>query len=175
VRILVGLFVWAGFAAAEEKPKAPWRVELKETDRDRVTNRWIEENGSWILEVSDRRGIGSLRLKPLKSTMKKGLRIRLRLKGLEDLRLSGGDQTMNYAVSSTGKHLHRCFRENKPVPLGDPYRIEVKIKGKAKVGQKGGQRPVIPLGSDQWFEFQLPEKWLAEKVLDLRWVDFFRG
>lgn len=98
--------------------------------------------------------------------------LRLHLKGLENLKVTNGKNTLEAAVSSQDAkvRLWKDGKENSPLDSKHPYWMEIRMVGK-------DEKPVktIPL-KDGYFEMQLPEALFADnpKSIRLNWIDFYR-
>lgn len=144
------------------------------------------EQGATIVSIVSETGIGRTTLIRTGDTWPQRMRVRLRLRGLESLRMTvgdaavgdaaaggeaDGDTTVEWSVASTRPHDMRTtlFRGKQETPLGkdDPLYAELRIVS---------DDVKIPLASG-YFEVTVPAKLLAAnpRELQLRWIDFYRN
>ena len=98
--------------------------------------------------------------------------VRLYLKGLENLKVTDGNDTLEAAVSSqySKVRLWKDGEEDSPLNSGHPYWMEIRM-----VGKHGKPMKMIPL-KDGYFEMQLPKALFEDnpKSITLNWIDFYR-
>jgi len=127
-----------------------------------------------ILAVTSRSGIGKATITPAAKWPKMAV-LRLHLRGLESLRISDGQTTLEASVSSHGDGAVRLNlrdgNNEKPVDAKSPYWTEVRI-----LDAQGKPVKKLPL-QDGCFELQIPSALLPGegKTLELFWIDFYRG
>ena len=128
-----------------------------------------------IFTVSSRSGIGSATITPQGAAWPKSVVVRLRLAGLESLRISQAKTTLSAAVSSHGDNrttlqLLEADKE-KQIDRNSPYWTEIKI-----LDAQGKPTRKVPV-KDGYFELTLPARLLRgePKSLSLSWIDFYRG
>lgn len=99
--------------------------------------------------------------------------IQLRLKGLENFKLSTGKLKIEASVSSQdgSVRLWKDGKEDSPLDSKSPYWMEIKI-----LGRDGEPTKAIPL-KDGSFEMQLPKKFFDDnpKSIKVEWIDFYRN
>lgn len=124
-----------------------------------------------IAMVNSEKGIGGTTLERTADAWPQPLRLRLRLRGLESLRLTADDVTVEWSVASTRPHDIRVTRirgrEEKSLNKDDPLFSELRIVADALA---------IPLVNG-YFEVTVPTKLLESnpRSLQLRWIDFYRN
>ncbi|MEX0792751.1 MAG: hypothetical protein WD045_06415, partial [Pirellulaceae bacterium] len=100
--------------------------------------------------------------------------LHLHLKGLEHLKVTSGELTLEAAVSSQGDHhAVRQWKEGEeksPLNANSPFWMEIRL-----IGKDGKPTSTIPL-EDGYFEIQLPPALLEEnpKSITVSWIDFYR-
>jgi hypothetical protein len=98
--------------------------------------------------------------------------MRLKLKGLENLKIANGKVTLEAAVSSqNGKsRLWMDGKEGLPLNSKNPFWMEIRM-----IGKDGKPVKTIPL-KDGYFEIQLPKALLEDnpKSITVNWIDFYR-
>jgi hypothetical protein len=101
--------------------------------------------------------------------------LRLRLSGLENLQVIGGETTLSASVSSQseGPKVRLWLGKNDADSLDSksPYWMDIRMVGS---DQKPSNQ--IPL-KNGYFEMQLPQAILDlnPKSIEVRWIDFYRG
>ncbi len=134
------------------------------------------EGGGTILSVTSPSGIGAATVERGGGRWPDELILRIHLRGLESLRLSGGGAALGISVLSHGGNtrlLHLAGRgegEGPQLTPGDPGWTDVRA-----VDARG--QPVAGLpGEGGWFELTVPKVLLppVEDTLRLDWVDFYR-
>ncbi len=101
--------------------------------------------------------------------------MRLQLKGLENLRIANGKETLKATVSShTEKPRVRLWKDKKEEALLDsksPYWMEIRY-----IGGDGKPTSAVPFQVG-YFEMQLPKAFLEDnpKSITVHWIDFYRG
>ncbi len=135
-----------------------YKVVTKNAD-DRVSVETTTESSTFIVESP--RGIGSAVIhRPLERWSDRAIVFRLRLKGLEEFRVTQGETSWSVAVSSGDQSTRLSFKQrqqerNISEPT-DRFWAEVRTK--------------------DFFEVKLPKAMLAEnpESITINWVDFFR-
>lgn len=98
--------------------------------------------------------------------------LRLHLKGLESLRVTNGNVTLEAAVSSHDdtQRLWKDGKEDSPLDANSPYWMEILM-----FGGDGKPAKTIPL-KDGYFEMQLPKAFFEDnpKSITVNWIDFYR-
>jgi hypothetical protein len=126
-----------------------------------------------VLDIHSRSGIGRATVEYVSGPILEKIVVRLRLKGLEELRLSY-DRTVITARVSSGdsrnvvQSLDPPGGDERPITPDSPHWMEVKI-----VSDKAAPR--IPL-DDGYFEITLPKDVLGKgrRSFSIRWIDFYR-
>ena len=119
------------------------------------------------------RGIDSCELARTKETWPANVVLHLRLRGLESLKVSHGNATLEWSVSSSAPHNSTSsYRSGKRVAMlepTDPLFAVVKL-----VGSKDSAAADIPL--EGYFAVTIPGKFLESNPerLRLQWIDFYR-
>ncbi len=98
--------------------------------------------------------------------------LRLHLKGLESLRVTNGNVTLEAAVSSHDdtQRLWKDGKEDSPLDANSPYWMEILM-----FGGDGKPTKTIPM-KDGYFEMQLPKAFFEgnPKSITVNWIDFYR-
>lgn len=135
------------------------------------------ERGTAVLTVSSPSGIGGATVqRPDGVRWPDELPLRLRLRGLESLRITGGDATLRVSVLSHSGHprllhLRRGGQPEGPeLARGDPGWTDVRA-----FDADGEPADGLPVEGG-WFELTVPKVLLSEQSesLTLDWVDFHR-
>ena len=147
----------------------PFRITTKRDD-DRVEAK-VDE-GKAHVSVRSPFGISQAVIERSGKHWPEIVTLRLHLKGLENLKVTNGKDTVEAAVSSQhGKvRLWMNCKEDSPLDAKSPYWMEIRI-----VRKDGKPVKTIPL-KNGYFEMQLP-KALFEgnpRSISVRWIDFYR-
>jgi len=140
---------------------------------DRVEVRY--EGTAAVLDVTSPSGIGGATVRLPTGDLPRTVFLCLHLRGLESLRMSDGKATVAVSVlSHSGNpvlvHLDKGGQREVKVAPDGPYQPGVKVVGPD--GKPGG----IPL-QDGYFRVEVPKALLEQRpaVLNLEWIDFYRG
>jgi hypothetical protein len=169
--------VCAPVAAADDSPPikvtavqvAAIKVTAKQRDDDRVAVR--TEQDRTTVTVDSPRGISSATLERTGKAWPKTVVLRLNLNGLENLRITAGEVTLEGSVSlPEGKPLLRLW-DGKEVAPGDPFWMDVQVLDK-----NGKPAEAIPLHGG-CFVLTLPPALLKDnpQSITVRWIDFYRN
>lgn len=149
----------------------PFTISTKRDD-DKVEVK-VQE-GKAQFSVQSPFGIGQAVIARSGSHWPDTVMLRLHLKGLENLEVTNGKDTLEVAVSShTGKRPVRVWmkgKEDSPLKIESPFWMTVRM-----VGPDGKPAEKIPLVNGH-FEMRLP-KALFEgnpKSITIKWIDFYR-
>jgi len=152
---------------------------VPETSADRAGDELSAkvDGRSAVVDIRSSRGIGSGRIVLAARRAPHTLRLRLHLRGLENLRISDGTVTVTLSVLSHSGHpvLARLRRpgQDRSIDLkpDDPRRPAVRL-----VGPDGKQTRKFPLPKGGCIEVTLPPPLLKQlgRSLRLRWIDFYR-
>ncbi len=152
----------------------PSRLKItldKPDDRVEVLVRADEE----VIEVNSKTGIGGLKIAPKEGVWPERVRVRLRLSGLEMLRLANKEAVIEGAATRQSEvrsdlTLKRDSGEETPLDPKGPYALEVRAFDK-----EGRPATRVPI-ADGWFEFTVPKALVGRDVKELTvaWVDFYR-
>ncbi len=164
---LILVFIGSTFAA-DDTPQ--FKITTKRSD-DRVEVK--SENDKVVFNVRSPMGISSVNIERTTEQWPEKVLIQLRLKGLENFKVSTEKLKLEASVSSqTGDvRLWKDGKEDVPLNSKSLYWMELRI-----VDGDGQPTKVIPL-KDGYIEMQLP-KMLIEgnpKSIKLDWIDFYRN
>lgn len=125
-----------------------------------------------VVEVKSRFGIDTATLRRTSKQWPHAILVRLHLRGLESFKVRGGENFVEWSVSSTGDHAVRVAlldEDGDGIGIGkdDPYYTELRIVGDEKS---------IPL-KDGYFEVPLPTRLIKDNPpeIKLSWIDFYRN
>ncbi len=139
-------------------------------DSDRVEV--ATEDGKTVLSVQSPFGISQAAIERSGSNWPDVVKLRLYLKGLENLKVTNGKDTLEAALSSLdGKvQLWKDGNEGSTLDSKHPYWLEIRM-----VGNDGKPVKTIPL-KDGYFETQLPKALFQDNPtsITLNWIDFYR-
>jgi hypothetical protein len=132
----------------------------------------VEERGT-VIDIASPTGIGSAVFTLESGEMPDAMIVRLYLAGLEQVRVSAGEETVAASVSSSGllerqdQTLIEAGTETPLLPI-HPLWMDIRIV-------TDGAAPSIPL-EQGFFEIELPEALLAQDgdTLEIQWIDFYR-
>lgn len=156
----------AGIQREEEKPEITTRKE-----QDVVTAR--SGSDAVIYTVSSPSGIGGATISPRKEWPKKVV-LRLKLRGLESLKISNGRVQLQASVlSHSGNPTLLSIKEERKerqVEAGSPYWTTI------QAFQADGKPAQGLPGENGYFEVELPVALFAgqPKSLTIDWIDFYR-
>ncbi len=161
------ILLWVGHCCADERPAAVRADALSDGTRVRIAP---DRQGGTTIEIHCESGIGHATLHRQAATWPRQVILRLHLRGLESLKATVGDTTLQWSIASHGNHactasLHAPDGTT-TIDARSPYFAAVRIAS----GQKQ-----IPLAEGH-FEVVLPAKLLAEnpQAIALSWIDFYR-
>ena len=142
----------------------------KKRDDDKVEV--AGENGKAIISVQSPFGISQAAIERRGNQWPSTVMLRFHLRGLENLRVNNGKDTLETAVSSQGAKvwLWKDGKAGSPLDPKHPYWMETRM-----VGKDGKPVKMIPL-KDGYFEMQLPKALIEHnpKSITLNWIDFYR-
>ncbi|MFY8202144.1 MAG: hypothetical protein ACOVLE_15820 [Pirellula staleyi] len=148
----------------------PFKITSKRSD-DRVEVKL--EKGKVVFDVRSPIGISSVTIERTTEQWPEKVAIQLRLKGLENVRVSTDKIKLEASVSSQSgdTRLWKDGREDSPLNSKSPYWMEIRI-----IDSDGKPTKVIPL-KDGILEMQLPKMLLEgnPKFVQLEWIDFYRN
>jgi len=126
-----------------------------------------------VLDIRSRSGIGRARVERVSGPLPEKIVVRLRLKGLEEFRLSYDRMVITARVSSSdSRNITQSVDppggNERPITPDSPFWMEVKI-----VSDQAAPR--IPLEAGR-FEVTLPKRVLGKgrRSFSIRWIDFYR-
>jgi len=161
----------AGRAHSEE-PLGRFLVTIRKAD-DRVLVRLDGERA--IVTVTSPSGIGGATITREGERWPGSIVFRLRLRGLERLRIGTGKGTLSASVSSSGDHrtilsFSEGGKEEVSIDRRSPYWTEISI-----LDAQGHPAKEIPL-KDGVFEVTLPRALFVSNppTITLDWIDFYR-
>jgi hypothetical protein len=118
-------------------------------------------------------GISNATIERTTEQWRKKVVIQLKLKGLENFKLSTDKLKLEASVSSQNGdvRLWKGGKEDSPLDAMSPYWMEIRI-----IGSDDELTKTIPL-KDGYFEMQLPKKFFEgnPKSLKVEWIDFYRS
>ncbi len=136
------------------------RVEVK-SDKDKV-----------VLDVRSPFGISSATIERTTEQWPEKVLIQLRLKGLENVKVSTDKLKLEASVSSQNGdvRLWKDGKEDSPLNAKSPYWMEIRI-----MDSDGKPIKALPL-KEGYFEMQLPKKFFEgnPSSFKLDWIDFYR-
>jgi hypothetical protein len=133
------------------------------------------ESDRTVVSIRSPSGISHLSIRRSLDIWPQPIVLRLHLQGLENLRITHGQLTLEAAVSSHDNQLPiRLWidkHEESPLDATSPYWMAIK-----RIGKDGKPSKEIPL-NDGYFEMQLPAALFENhpKSIDAHWIDFYRG
>jgi len=172
VMTLACLIVFIAGTAHSEEPQSPFQVTTRKAD-DRVLVRLHGDQADFT--VMSPSGIGGAAITREGERWPGSIILRLRLRGLERLRIGNGKVTLSASVSSGGDHqtilsFSEGGKEEVPIDRSNPYWTEISI-----LDAQGHPTSEIPL-RDGVFEITLPHALFVSKppTITLDWIDFYR-
>jgi len=123
------------------------------------------EHGDVVLDIRCRGGIGWTEVPIPAGLPPARIRVRLHLRGLEQLRCVSGGNNVQASVSSHGDLMLHQWKESGVVPGPEDQLGIVPVAA-------SGAAPRIPL--EGWFEVTLPKSCHGPGTFRLDWVDFYR-
>ena len=133
------------------------------------------EDGKMLLSIRSPIGISQASIERTENKWPNPVVMRLQLKGLENLRIANGKETLEATVSShSEKPRVRLWKDKKEEALLEsksPYWMEIRY-----IGGDGKPTNAVPF-QDGYFEMQLPKAFLEDnpKSITVHWIDFYRG
>lgn len=143
-------------------------IEVTRTNAEIRVN---ASDGATVIDISDPGGIGRAELKRSGKKWPEKLVLRLRLKGLESLKVTVGENKLGWWVAADPavKTYMSQWVDGKETSLTSesPWWSEVK---RVDVSTKSPRK-------EGYFELTLPARMFAEnpEIMHIAWVDFFRG
>jgi hypothetical protein len=176
VALVVSLALGAIGSAAGGAPSGKQPGKFKITTRKAADAVEVQGDADrTVFVITSPSGIGGAEIERLADNWPKAAVLRLRLKGLENFRISNGKVMLAAAVSvREGKVSVRLWQDNKEnAPLDEKSPLWMEIRA---LGADGKAATQIPLQGG-YFEMTLPRALLEGKPrsLTLNWVDFYRG
>ncbi len=148
----------------------PFKITTKRSD-DRVEVR--SEKDKIVLVVRSPFGISNATVERTKEQWPKKVVIELRLKGLENLKVSTDMLKFKASLSSQNGDVRiwKDGQEDSPLDFKSPYWMEIQI-----MDSDGKPTKAIPL-KDGYFELQLPNTFFEgnPRSFKLEWIDFYRN
>jgi hypothetical protein len=139
-------------------------------DRGDSIVRVAAEGQRIVIDVKSENGIGQVTVRRKGEVWPKEVVLRMRLKGMESLRVSLGETALEWSVASGGEFVvSRSVTQQgreRQMQTGDPLWGEARIVGEDKK---------VPLESG-YFEVTVPASLLESQANDLKiaWIDFYR-
>lgn len=140
-------------------------------ESDQIT--FENRGGSAIIEVQSPTGIGSAEIELVSGAMPKRLFVLLHLAGLEEFRLSAGENTLAASFSSNGVlagkiQTYTFSGRETSITKIHPYWLNIRVVSDQPT-------PTLPL-EQGYFEVEIPGQLLEElgNSFEIRWVDFYR-
>lgn len=164
VRGLLLLILLGGCAGVRQTMTPPPEITITtaaETDAIAVSyshDAMAEAGWSAVLDVTSETGIGSGRATLSSGEWPSPLTLRLHLVGLEDLKVTAGNESVQLSVSSgSGREVRQTDGAGQELSPDDPFWLDVRF-------------------GDGYFDVSLPPALLAGSVeaLDMSWIDFYR-
>jgi hypothetical protein len=155
----------------------------------------------WIIDIHSQRGIGGFTLRRRTAKWPENLRVRIHTKGLEQIRLVIGPKTAQEGMTTTysGEYGTTSLKEiwseiqqhidakgetittTRQVNLGTGVSGSgnaIKSLRLMNASGKELEKNRLPLKEGEYFHWTVPNEWLAKQnpeVVQIQWVDFFRG
>jgi hypothetical protein len=155
----------------------------------------------WIIDIHSQRGIGGFTLRRRSAKWPENLRVRIHTKGLEQIRLVIGPKTAREGMTTTysGEYGTTSLQEiwseiqqhtdakgetrttTRQVNLGTGASGTVNANKLLRLMDASGkelEKNRLPLKEGEYFHWTVPNEWLAKQnpeVVQIQWVDFFRG
>ena len=155
----------------------------------------------WIIDIHSQRGIGGFTLRRRSPKWPENLRVRIHTKGLEQIRLVIGPKTAQEGMTTTysGEYGTTSLKEiwseiqqhidakgetittTRQVLLGTGVSGSGNAIKSLRLMDASGrelEKKRLPLKEGEYFHWTVPNEWLAKQnpeVVQIQWVDFFRG
>ena len=164
------LLVSCGGISAGAQPEEPAFIVITKNPDDQVGIQY--ENGTSLIDIQSPTGIGSAAFELDSGPMPETMRLRLHLKGLEELRLTSTQNRISASIPG-GEVLNPAHQTlllsgtETPLLPGHPLWVEIEI-----VSETGKN---IPL-EEGYFEITVPQEFIqkAGKTFEIEWIDFYR-
>ena len=148
----------------------PFKITAKRSD-DRIEVK-SKDDKTWFV-IRSPFGISNANIERTTEQWPDKVVIQLRLKGLENFKLSTDKLKLEASVSSQNGdvRLWKDGKEDSPLDAKSPYWMEIKI-----LDSDGEPTKAIPL-KDGYFEMELPKKFFEGNPTSFKveWVDFYRN
>ncbi len=148
----------------------PFKIVTKRPD-DRVEVKSKDHKAVFI--VRSPFGISNATIKRTKEQWPDKVVVQLRLKGLENVKLSTEMLKLQASVSSQNGdvRLWKDGKEDSPLDSKSPYWMEIRV-----LDNDGEQTKAIPL-KDGCFEMELPKRFFVDNPTSftVEWIDFYRN
>jgi hypothetical protein len=172
IRFMILVILHTAGSARSDEPQTRFHVTTRKAD-DRVTT---ELPGDQVIfTVTSASGIGSAAITRKGEVWPRSIILRLRLTGLERLRIGNGKATLSASVASSGNHktilsLSAGRKDEFPIERSSPYWTEIRI-----LDDQAHPAKEIPL-KEGMFELSLPQALFASNppTITLDWIDFYR-
>jgi len=159
----------AGLPANAQSEEPVFVVTTKNRD-DQVDIQY--DNGVASIDIRSSTGIGSATLELESGTMPGNMILRLHLKGLEELRLTSSQTSIEVSVSNSDpSDIHqRIIAASSDTPLLPDHPLWMKVEIVSPQAEKK-----IPL-EEGYFEVTVPKEFIqkAGNSFEIQWTDFFR-
>ncbi len=130
------------------------------------------QNGTTLIDVDSPTGIGSAKFQLESGSMPDEIILRLRLKGLEELRLTSAQTSIAASVSNSDpSEVHqRIVAASSDSPLLPSHPLWMKIEIVSEQAVK-----TLPM-EEGYFEITVPKEFLrkAGTSFEIEWIDFYR-
>jgi hypothetical protein len=148
----------------------PFKITTKRSD-DRAEVKSKDDKALFVIRSPF--GISNATIERTKEQWPDKVVIQLRLKGLENVKLTTDKLKLEASLSSHdgSVRLWKDGKEDAPLDAKSPYWLEIRI-----LDSKGEPTKAIPL-KDGYFEMQLPKKFFDgnAKSFKMEWIDFYRN
>ncbi len=165
--IAISFMLCMGYTGATDP--SPLKV-LTKRDTDKVNVG--AENGKTLLAIRSPTGISRAVIERRADDWPDTVMLRLHLRGLENLKITNGKETLEVSVSSHDVNVRQWKdgKEEEPLDSNHPHSVEVRM-----IGKEGKPVKTIPLIGG-YFEIQLPEALFEDnpKSITVNWIDFYR-
>ncbi len=162
---LIALLATLAYIADE-----PFKITTKRSD-DRIEVKSGDDKAMFIL--CSPFGISNATIERTNEQWPNKVAIQLRLKGLENFKLSTDKLKLEASVSSQNGdvRLWKDGKEDSPLDSKSPYWMEIKV-----LNSDGEATKAIPL-KDGYFDMVLPKKFFEAnpRSFKVEWIDFYRN
>lgn len=132
----------------------------------------LTQDDQTVIDISSPSGIGSATLELESGTMPEEMILRLHLRGLEQLRLTSPQTSLEASVSNSNPAdvQQRILAASSDSPLSPDHPLWMQVKIVSEQAEK-----TIPL-EEGYFEVSVPTEFLrkAGNSFEVQWTDFFR-